>query len=894
MRIIRTHSVFVLVAALTAITPGRAQTVKPAWAIFPEGTLISEPPPFPQVTAGWMTINHNVRGVAANPVNGNVLVADTSQNIRIHDSDGNELHTLNRFGLEGGGLLAMGHVKVADDGVVYAANISGPPAGPPATFRIWRWENDSNPFPDPEPPDFEPVEATVAWAGDPDADVNNPRQRWGDSFDVKGAGVDTLIVTGSRNAFGLCILDTEDGITFTPHVIPYPGGDHLGVAFGPDIPGYDDPATPAEENITLITVFTKATNTELRRVSIRPDTWSVVATVPYSGGANPQALPAGITTVATDPDATLLGTVMAAPGGAAHLFDIGNPAAPTLISQQPFYTSNPNPNGIAAADVFVARPGQTPGQDGIPEFSRFYALQVNNGLIAFDIVPDQVPPEIVAGPPSGQPASTTVLSGWKAIFSVTATGTAPLSFQWFRDGEPIDEADGNTYILDPVTEDDSGAVFTVRVSNAADHVISEPATLTVLPRPDTAVMTPVWKIPVGQRSYIDTNNTQRGIAYNPAGDHLLVLNRSAVPGLPPPPHILVLDAATGAEVVDGDGDLPRILRLSDEFENPVVTGGTFTLNMIDCDAAGVVYAANLAESNTVGAFTVYRWEDDDPATAPTVAYGPGDVFASDRCGDQFKVRGSGLNTQFLVGARNQGKFAVFTTLDGLNFEPQVFEVEDAGNTAFFQCDFGAGDTVWAKTSGGRMLHVSFSLDTGVAGIEQIFAGAQFPAGVAPIGVDPARNLLGAVHIGENPNNLRLYDYTRIGEPDGLLDLEFFPTDNANANGTGAVDFGNNRLYALDTNNGLIAMAVDFAPPAPPAPAVLGMVEYVHDAGGDVLRFLLTGETGRSYRIEGSPTLATGEWTAVQTVDLLAGTSQLVEISLPEGRVVYFYRAVTLP
>ncbi|MFN0127417.1 MAG: hypothetical protein ACKV19_12105 [Verrucomicrobiales bacterium] len=877
-----------LVVILATLASTHAKTVRPAWAIFPNGTSISEPPPFPQTTASWMTTGNNVRGVAANPVTGNVLIADINQNIRVHDSDGNELHTLDRSGLVSGGLLSMVHVKVADDGVVYAANISGGAAVAPVTFRIWRWENDSNPNPDPLPDGFEPVVATLAWEGDPAAGANN--QRWGDSFDVKGAGVNTKTVTGSRNPSALCVLDTQDGINFTPHVVPYPGGDHLGVAFGPDIPGYDDPGTPAVEAITLLTVFAKATASTLFRVSIRPDTWAVVATTPYNGGTNPPPLPAGITTLATDSNATMLGTVMAAPGGSAYLFEIANPAAPTLISQRPFYTTNANPNGIAAADVFVARPDQTPGENGIPEFNRFYALQVNNGVIAFDIVPAQLPPEITTGPPSGQPANTTVLSGWKATFSVTATGTTPLNYQWFRDDAPIANATGSTYILDPVVESDSGTVFTVRVSNVAGNVTSETATLSVLPRPDTPVMTPAWRIPVGQRPYIDTNNTQRGLTYNPANNHLLLVNRSSVASLPPPPHIIVLDAATGAEIPNGD--IPRLLRLTDESENPLVTGGTFPLNMIDCDDAGVVYAANLAEGNTVGAFTVYRWENDDPATVPKIAFGAGDVFASDRCGDQFKVRGSGVSTQFLVGARNQPKFALFTTVDGLNFEAFAYEVPDAGATAFFQCDFGAGNTVWAKTSGGRLLHVSFNPTTRETAIEQIFTGAQFPAGVGPIGIHPARNLLGAVHIGENPNNLRLYDTTLIGQPGGLLDLEFFPTDNTNSNGTGAVDFGGNRIFALDTNNGLLAINITYSP-STPAPSVLGAVEYIDNVGSEVLRFQLSGESGRSYRIDGSPTMATGSWTAVRTVTL-AGTSQLVEINIPEGQTSYHYRAVTLP
>lgn len=890
MKAIPFSAALALATLIWTAPEARTQILRPVWAVVPEGTVAPDPLTFDLFPVSWMTTGSNVRGVAANPVNGNVLVSDTSQNVHVLDSDGNDQYILDKSGLSGGGILNMIQVKVADDGVVFATNLSGGTATPATSLKIWRWENDSNPAPDPMPPDFVPVVATVAWEGDPAEGANN--QRWGDTFDVKGAGAATKLVMGARNTAVLCVLDTADGLTFTPHVLTYSGGQHLGVAFGPDITGYDDPATPGTvENLTLLTVFAKTTGATMNRVSIRTDIWSVVATTPYNGGANPPAVAAGLTAVATDPDAKFLGGVAAGTGGSASLYDINSPtAAPSLIGQQSFFTANANGNGIAAGDLFVARAGQTPGVGGIPPFNRFFALNVNNGVIAYDIVPALLPPEIVAGPPSGQPASTTVLEGWKASFAVTATGSAPLSFQWLRDDVEIPLATGSSYVLDPVGPADSGAVFTVRVSNAAGSLTSAAATLTVVPRTDTAVLTPAWKIPVGQRPYVDTNNTQRGLAHNPAGDHLLLVNRSAVPGLPAPPNIIVLNAATGAEIVDGD--VPRVLRLTDEFDVPVVGAGTFPLNMIDCDTAGVVYAANLAESATVDDFTIYRWQDDDPATVPTVAFGPADVFASDRCGDQFKVRGTGAATQFLVGARNLEKFAIFTTADGLTFTPQVFELPGAGATAFFQCDFGAGNSLWAKTSGGRLLHVSFDPVAGTAAIEQTFTTAQFPAGVGAIGVEPAREFLGAIHVGENPNNLRLYNHTLIGQPGGLLDLEFFPTDNSNLNGTGSVDFGNGRLYGLDTNNGVMAMTITYTP-APLNPAVIDNVEYVAGVGGNVLRFRLTGETGRSYRIQGSPSLATGSWISVDLITL-AGTSQMVEISLPPGQTFSFYRAVTLP
>src|SRR5207247_1787800 len=87
----------------------------------------------------------------------------------------------------------------------------------------------------------------------------------------------------------------------------------------------------------------------------------------------------------------------------------------------------------------------------------------------------------VNSPPTitSQPASRTVTAGQTASFSVTATGTAPLGYQWQRAGVPISGATLASYTTPPTTSTDNGAQFTVVVSNTAGSVTSSVATLTV-------------------------------------------------------------------------------------------------------------------------------------------------------------------------------------------------------------------------------------------------------------------------------------------------------------------------------------------------------------------------------------------------------------------------------
>jgi hypothetical protein len=78
-----------------------------------------------------------------------------------------------------------------------------------------------------------------------------------------------------------------------------------------------------------------------------------------------------------------------------------------------------------------------------------------------------------------QPASQTVAAGQAASFSVAATGTAPLSYQWNKNGATISGATSSSYATPATTSSDNGALFTVVVSNTAGSVTSSAATLTV-------------------------------------------------------------------------------------------------------------------------------------------------------------------------------------------------------------------------------------------------------------------------------------------------------------------------------------------------------------------------------------------------------------------------------
>ena len=82
-----------------------------------------------------------------------------------------------------------------------------------------------------------------------------------------------------------------------------------------------------------------------------------------------------------------------------------------------------------------------------------------------------------------QPASQTVLLGATATFKVAATGTAPLTYQWYKGSTAISGATAASYTTPATTAADNATTFHVKVSNAAGSATSSNATLTVSSSP---------------------------------------------------------------------------------------------------------------------------------------------------------------------------------------------------------------------------------------------------------------------------------------------------------------------------------------------------------------------------------------------------------------------------
>jgi hypothetical protein len=290
------------------------------------------------------------------------------------------------------------------------------------------------------------------------------------------------------------------------------------------------------------------------------------------------------------------------------------------------------------------------------------------------------------------------------------------------------------------------------------------------------------------------------LAYNALSNHVLVVSRVGSS------LVHVLDGDTGAELRTLDPGIGTI------------GGGTFDVNMVGVADDGAVYVCNLTLDGPGAHFKLYRYENDDGATAPTVALDddPG-AGVTDRWGDTLAVRGAGANTQVLLASRGNGaagngtNLCLLTTSDGVNFVPNVLHVATTNVSDLgLGLAFGTGDTAWAKSNDGTtrgLYHLGFNIGLNSAVVLTNYTN--FSAAVTTIGANQAGNLLAAVAI-ETPNDLRLYDISDLSTDPLLLDWDFFYANRV-GQPVGSVAFGNNRVYALNANNGILALQLAWPP-----------------------------------------------------------------------------------
>jgi len=486
-------------------------------------------------------------------------------------------------------------------------------------------------------------------------------------------------------------------------------------------------------------------------------------------------------------------------------------------------------------------------------------LDTNNGLAVWDVLESDelMPPTITV-----QPFDQAILETASVALTVAVTGTPPFTYQWFKDDQLLVGANESTFRIESASSQDAGT-YRVEISNEVGQTSSEDVLFEVHPIQGSSRVRTLWALEPGSVSFLTTDNTQRGMTFNRATGHVLVASRSRGH------HIFVLDAATGKTLHEMDTD------------TSILTAGLFKLNMIAASDDGAVFGGNLTlnGSDPNQPYTLYVWSNDGEDAFPEMAYqgDPSDGVA-ERWGDSIDARGSGQHRQVLISSRSGLHVVLFTTEDGVSFEPHVFEGTQGG----IGLAFGEGDTFWTKAPAGPLNHYAFDLDNGTVDlIEQV----QLPGSLVPIGVSVELGLLAGIDLS-TPDHVTFYDLSEVDSVWSPISEVLFPTDNANGNQVGAVSFGPKTVYALNTNNGLMALEWNTVAEVQPA-----TFDAILTQGGAVT-MSFTGSPDSVYTLE--RTLDFRDWqelSTLQTDSSGAGVATDDWVSDPSRKPSSFYRLV---
>src|ERR1700722_6590469 len=252
---------------------------------------------------------------------------------------------------------------------------------------------------------------------------------------------------------------------------------------------------------------------------------------------------------------------------------------------------------------------------------------------------------------ASQPASVAVAVGQTAAFSVMATGTAPLTYQWQRDNANIAGATSSTYTTPTTVSSDNGATFRVTVTNSSGSVTSISATLTVnsvVVSAGTDVTTYHNDIArTGQNTtetkltQANVNSTTFGLLRNLAVDGLvdaepLYLSQLSVAGaahnvvfiVPEHDSVYAFDSDTGAQLwkvsLLGSGEIPSDNRGCSQVTPGIGITSTPVINR-EAGAHGIVYAVAMSKN---GSTYFQRLHALDVTTGAELEGGPVTVQAT--------------------------------------------------------------------------------------------------------------------------------------------------------------------------------------------------------------------------------------------------------------------------
>ena len=228
-------------------------------------------------------------------------------------------------------------------------------------------------------------------------------------------------------------------------------------------------------------------------------------------------------------------------------------------------------NGTAisgATDSTYTTPATVSGDDGSSftvQVSNGAGSQTSNAATLTVVTAAPVAPTI-----TNQPQSQTVTVGATATFTVVATGTAPLGYQWYKNTVVITGATSASYTTPATVSGDSGSSFTVKVSNSVGSQTSNAATLTVTAAPVAPTIT--------------TQPQSQAVTLGSAATFSVVASGTAPLSYQWYKNTVVITGATSASyttpaTVSGDSGASFTVKVSNVAGSQTSNGATLTVNI---------------------------------------------------------------------------------------------------------------------------------------------------------------------------------------------------------------------------------------------------------------------------------------------------------------------------
>ena len=320
-------------------------------------------------------------------------------------------------------------------------------------------------------------------------------------------------------------------------------------------------------------------------------------------------------------------------------------------------------------------------------------------------------------------------------------------------------------------------------------------------------LAPLWSLSPGSRPYL-TNDffgtaLEAGMAYNPVTGHLVVgslINTNTLRGF------YILDALTGNDL----GQLKQTNISGVNVFSPLAAGLFYPGYSVGIADDGAIYAATRVPVANQK-FAIYRWASE--TSAVFTAFSPTAVPAP--LGYDFRVRGSGANTQIILGFGNSSapstEAALFTTTDGSNYTKTFMGPISGSGDYYGGIAFGTNNTFYAEGFPSTVLEfVSYDPVARTGSQIASYPWAAPSGSFGPLGVDLVNGRVIALATSTTAgaaHTVNLFDLKAMTNSiNNPIYTSYLATTNANPSGSGSVAITPTGAFAfvLDSQNGITA------------------------------------------------------------------------------------------